>query len=77
MYLERIENYSKITEEIGNLLIEDSIVNLLIKGILNVSTIIKRDTLNLNVELNQRVKIRTEQIIGIFSFSKLTNLKIK
>ncbi len=47
-------------EEIGNLLIEDQIGNQLIKGILNVSIVKKRDILNLNVELNQRVKQETE-----------------
>ena len=60
MYLERIVNHLKIMEEIGNLLIEDQIGNQLIKGILNVSIVKKRDILNLNVELNQRVKQETE-----------------
>ncbi len=65
MYLKRIGNNFKIMKEIGNLLIEDQIANLLIKGILNVITVKKRATLSLNAELDQRIRIRTEQITGI------------
>ncbi len=55
MYLKRIVNHLKIQKEIGNLLIKDQITNQLIKGILNVTNIGKRDILNLNA--NQNLKI--------------------
>ncbi len=68
MYLERIENHLKIMKKIENLLTKDPTISLLIKGILNASIMRKGITLNLNVKLNQRVKLEIEQIIGIFDF---------
>jgi len=68
MYLEKIGNHLKIMEEIRNCLIEDQIGSLLIKETLNTLIVTKRAILNLNVELNQRVKLEIKQIIGIFNF---------
>jgi len=55
-------------EEIENLLTKGQIISQSTKGISNALTAEKRAILNLNVKLNQRVKIRIEQIIRTFDF---------
>ncbi len=64
MYLERIKKHFKIVEKIGNPLTEGQIESLWIKGISNASIMKERDTLNLSVELNQRI----ERTIGTLGF---------
>ncbi len=51
-------------EEIENLHIEDQVVNQLIKRILNVISVEKSITLNLNINQSLRIKRTT----GIFDF---------